>query len=271
MALTVLTIKNLKPRDTIYRVADSGGLCIEITPSGSKLWRWRYKLNGKSQLVALGKFPEVPLEKARKLRDDVRAQVQAGKSPAREKKIQKLRKAHEGDNSFERIARRWLETKEKGQSERYSKQSIARMEKHVFPVIGALPLVDITIPDVVEVIEAIGKRGTIEMANRMKQAISQTFRYASQRGLCTHNPAANLRDILPTREIKHHACIHPSQAHEMLKAINCLVPNSYGVVYNTVREVNLWEVYCMLMPRRRRESEKKYKTLKRASQRGVVA
>lgn len=118
MALTVLTIKNLKPRDTIYRVADSGGLCIEITPSGSKLWRWRYKLNGKSQLVALGKFPEVPLEKARKLRDDVRAQVQAGKSPAREKKIQKLRKAHEGDNSFERIARRWLETKEKGQSER---------------------------------------------------------------------------------------------------------------------------------------------------------
>jgi integrase len=94
------------------------------------------------------------------------------------------------------------------------------MEKHVFPVIGALPLVDITIPDVVEVIEAIGKRGTIEMATRMKQAISQTFRYASQRGLCTHNPAANLRDILPTREIKHHACIHPSQAHEMLKAIN---------------------------------------------------
>lgn len=58
-------------------------------------------------------------------------------------------------SSFERIARRWLETKEKGQSERYSKQSIARMEKHVFPVIGALPLVDITIPDVVELIEVL--------------------------------------------------------------------------------------------------------------------
>ncbi|MFZ4542193.1 MAG: tyrosine-type recombinase/integrase [Rickettsiales bacterium] len=219
MALTVLSIKNLKPRDTVYRVADSGGLCIEIAPSGSKLWRWRYKLNGKSQLVALGKFPEVPLEKARKLRDEVRTQVQSGKHPAREKKLQKLRRITESENTFESVARYWMKTKQKGLNEKYVTQNLARMEQRVFPMIGSLPIAEITIPDVVRVIESISDRGTIETAKRMKQVISQVFRYAAQRGLCIHNPAADLRDILPTAEEKHHACIHPSELTELLRAI----------------------------------------------------
>ena len=45
---------------------------------------------------------------------------------------------------------------------------------------------------------------------------------------------------------------------------SCLVPNSYGLPYNKLKEVNLWEVYCMLMPRPRQELEKKYKNLWRA-------
>lgn len=219
MALTELAVKAYKPKEKLYRVADSAGLTLEIAPSGSKLWRWRYYFQGKPQMLALGKYPALTLAEARKKRDAAREMLDAGKHPTREKKIQKLRKAHEGENSFEKIARRWLAVKSEGQSERYSTQSLARMEKHVFPMIGALPLVDITIPDVVEVIETIGKRGTIEMANRMKQAISQTFRYASQRGLCTHNPAADLRDILPIPERKHHACIHLSELPHLLKAI----------------------------------------------------
>ncbi|MEI6729746.1 MAG: site-specific integrase [Pseudomonadota bacterium] len=93
------------------------------------------------------------------------------------------------------------------------------MEQHVFPLIGALPITEITIPDVVEVIEAIGKHGTIETAKRMKQLISQVFRYSSQRGMCQHNPAADLRDILPTTEEKHYACVHPSELPELLAKI----------------------------------------------------
>lgn len=200
MALTELAVKAYKPKEKLYRVADSGGLTLEISPSGTKLWRYRYRYQGKGQMLALGKYPALTLAEARKKRDEAREMLDAGKHPTREKKIQKLRKAHDGANSFEKVARRWMEIKGEGQSERYRTQSLARMEKHVFPMIGALPLVDITIPDVVEVVETIGKRGTLEIAKRMKQAISQTFRYAAQRGLCTHNPAADLRDILPTPE-----------------------------------------------------------------------
>ena len=219
MALTELAIKHLKSKSKIYRVADTGGLCLEVSPAGGKLWRWRYYYQGKAQMLALGKYPALSLAEARKRRDEARELVDAGKHPTREKKIQKLRKAHEGANTFEKIARRWLEMKEDGLNEKYAKQCLVRMEQHVFTRIGDLPITNVTIPDVVEVVEAIGKRGTIVTAKRMKQLISQIFRYSAQRGLCKHNPAADLRDVLQSSEEKHHACIHPSELPELIGKI----------------------------------------------------
>ena len=93
------------------------------------------------------------------------------------------------------------------------------MEQHIFPLIGDLPVADITIPDVVEVVEEVGKRGTIDVANRVKQLMAQVFRYALRRGLCQHNPAADLRDILPSHEEKHHACVHPSELPALIAKI----------------------------------------------------
>ena len=95
MALTELAIKSLKPREKTYRVGDAGGLCLEVSPAGGKLWRWRYYYQGKEQMLALGKYPAMTLAEARKKRDAARELVDAGKHPTREKKIQKLRKAHE--------------------------------------------------------------------------------------------------------------------------------------------------------------------------------
>ena len=217
MPLTDIAVKKLKPKEKLYRVADDGGLCIEITPSGGKLWRWRYYFNGKPQMLALGMHPTVSLTLARRLRDEARELTKTGKHPTREKKARKLRNTYEGENTFEKVARRWLELKQDGMKEKYRTQCLTRMEQHVFPMIGALPITEITIPDVVRVVEKIGKRGTIETARRMKQLISQTFRYASQRGLCQHNPAADLRDVLPSTEVKHHVCVPPGEFPQLLK------------------------------------------------------
>ena len=217
MPLTTLAIKNLKPESKTYRKADSGGLCIEVSPAGGKFWRWRYNFNGKPQMLALGRFPEVTLEQARRKRDEAREQLHAGKHPTREKTAKKLRQITEGENTFERMARLWMELKGQKLNKKYHKQSLKRLEMHVFPTIGALPITEITIPDVVRVVEKVGKKGTIATAKWVKQAISQTFRYASQRGLCQFNPAADMRDLLPMQEDKHHACIPPSALPELLQ------------------------------------------------------
>lgn len=104
MPLTELAIKNLKPRAKLYRVADGHGLCLEVTPAGGKLWRFRYYHLGKAQMTALGKYPAVGLAQARKSRDDARAVLETGKHPTLHKKAKKLRMAMEGQNTFEKIA-----------------------------------------------------------------------------------------------------------------------------------------------------------------------
>lgn len=225
MSLTELTIKNLKPRAKLYRVADSHGLCLEIAPTGSKLWRYRFYHLGKAQMTALGKYPAVSLAQARKLRDDAKAVLETGKHPTLHKKAQKLRRAMEGQNTFEKIALMWMETKSKGLTELYAKQNVERLKRHVFPAIGALPITEITIPDIVRVVERIGNKGTIETAKRMKQIISQVFRYASQRGLCEHNPAADLRDILPSVEVQHYPCLPIAEVPELLRKIDNRAPD----------------------------------------------
>lgn len=225
MALTELTIKSLKAKEKLYRVTDGEGLTLEIAPSGSKLWRLRYRHQGKEQMVSLGKYPAISLAEARKKREEMKRQVSDGKHLAREKRLQKLRKAYEGANTFERVARDWMALKQSGMNEKYRTQCLTRMQQHVFPMIGALPITEITIPDIVRVVEKIGRSGAVETAKRMKQIISQTFRYAAQRGLCHHNPAGDLRDILPSKDKKHHACIHPSELPDLLHAMNNRAPD----------------------------------------------
>ena len=78
-------VRNLRPKDKLYRVSDSHGLCIEINPNGSKLWRHRYRFNNKATMLALGIFPEVSLFDAREARDRNKQLLQQGLNPKRPK------------------------------------------------------------------------------------------------------------------------------------------------------------------------------------------
>ncbi len=226
--LSELKIKNLKQEKRLYKVGDGDGLWLEVSPAGGKHWRFRYRYNKKEQMMALGSYPAVSLAKARALKLEAREMLADGRNPSKEKRAHKLRQAIESENTFEAIAHKWLALKETGLNKKYHTQCMARLEQHVFPKIGALPITEITIPDVVRVVEDIASGGTIETAKRMKQLISQIFRYAAQRGMCIHNPAADLRDILPSAEKNHHACIHPSELPELLDKIHALKSDCMG-------------------------------------------
>jgi integrase len=220
MVLTALAVKNLKPTNQSYRKADSGGLCIEVTPAGGKLWRWRYNFAGKPQMLGLGRFPEVTLQQARRKRDEARQLLLDGKHPGRERKAEKLRRTASNGDTFKAVALTWHEIKGPSLNSKYHAQILTRMEQYVFPEIGALPISEIRIFDVARVVEKIGKRGIVETAHRMKQVMGQVFRYAAHRGLCQFNPAADMRDLLPQIEERHHACVNPLEFPNLLKAID---------------------------------------------------
>ena len=220
MPLTELKIKNLKPQAKQYRAYDTEGLYIQVSPSGGKLWRWKFRYLDKEQVYALGKYPATSLAQARRLRDDAKAMLALGQHPTRQKQAEKLRRAKEGGNTFERVTKLWIENKQIDPNNKTAKQNLERLKQHVFPLIGALPVTEIRTPDIVQIVEQIGKRGTVETAKRTKQLIGQIFRYATQRGLCQYNPATDLRDILPNiTEREHHACVPMSEVPVLLQAI----------------------------------------------------
>ncbi len=220
MPLTELAIKHAKPSTKKYTLSDGGSLYLMITPSGNKLWKWRYLFNGKNQTYAIGKYPAISLAKARELRNAARALVEEGKHPTREKKANKLRNALDGENTLKRVSIDWLDNKKQGHAEKYKKLLRSRLEEYVFPSLGALPITQITTPEIVTLLEKIAAKGKIETAKRIGQMIAQVFRYSIHKGLCTYNPAFDLKEIIPSKKTKHHACIHPSELSDFLKKMD---------------------------------------------------
>lgn len=106
MALTDAAIKAAKPAAKLFRITDSNGLCLEIAPTGSKLWRYRYRFNDKAKMLALGTYPALSLLKARQKRDEAREQLANGIDPGEQKKAAKQAQKVIG-LTFEGLAREW--------------------------------------------------------------------------------------------------------------------------------------------------------------------
>ena len=100
MALSNAQIKNAKPAAKPVRLFDDGGLYLEISPSGGKLWRWKYYIDGKEKRLALGRYPEVPLAAARKRREVAREQLANGVDPGEDRKAKRAERIARLTNTF---------------------------------------------------------------------------------------------------------------------------------------------------------------------------
>jgi len=122
------------------RLADSGGLYLEVSPSGSKRWFWKYRFDGKEKRLALGGYPDLGLKEARVARDDARKQHQSGADPVLTRQVERLSSRFDANASFEVTAREFHATKKVGWSDHYAKRWMERLEKDIFPWLGKLPL-----------------------------------------------------------------------------------------------------------------------------------
>lgn len=214
MALTDTAIRGTKPGRKPFKVYDRDGLFLLVNPSGSKLWRWRYRVEGKEKLMALGEYPLVGLGQARELHFAARKTLAAGVDPMAERKAEaeaKQREAEtrqrEEENSFEKISRKWWAWWSVGKSHRHVDTVMRRLEADVFPVIGHKFIDAITAADIRELILPIKARGARDVAKRAHETIGQIFRYAIANGLAKRNPAADFkpRDVLKPAEEENFA------------------------------------------------------------------
>src|SRR6185312_169554 len=202
--LTDTKLRSLKPRANVYRVADANGLCIEVRPSGAKLWRYRYRLNGKASMATLGEYPLVPLVDARERRDAARKTLVAGVSPVAAEQARRMAQAEKAGNTFAVIAAEYLAQRVKSVSASTGIRERQLVERDLCPAIGK-----------------IAERGAVETAHRARSLASHVFRYAIQTERAERNPAADLGGAIESPQSAHFASVtDPAQVAPLLRALH---------------------------------------------------
>ena len=144
--LTDTKLRTSKPKATVYRIADSNGLCIEVRPNGSRIWRYRYRYAGKASMVGLGEYPAVPLAEARAERDRLRALVKGGGNPAHVTRAERAAKLEHAETTFAAVAAEWLAKRAKEGLGVGSVKRERRLIEKDLASIGGLPVADVTAP-----------------------------------------------------------------------------------------------------------------------------
>ena len=210
--LTDKTLKALRPRAALYRLADGNGLCI---PTGARLWRFRYRHNGNARMLSLGAWPAVTLADARQRRDEARKLVAQGIDPSAARKATKDADAL----TFEAIAREWLERRDLAPAT--AKKHHWLLERHVLPVLGAKPISSITAADVLGMLQGLEARGLLETAGRARSQVSVVFRHAVATLRAPGDPTVALRGAIKTPKVTHHAAItEPLKLGDLLRALH---------------------------------------------------
>jgi len=222
--LTDAQVKNAKPKLKSYKLSDGAGLYLEVMPTGSKLWRMKFKrANGKESRLAFGAYPEISLAEARDKRTTARKLANEGIDLADHRNAQKAAKATQTANTFEAVAREWLAKNKDGWAKSHFDKIFGRLENDVFPYQGSRPIATITAPDLLSVIRRIESRGVLETAHRALANCGQVFRYAVATGRAERDPSSDLRGALPSVKSRrtHFAAItEPKEVAGLLLALD---------------------------------------------------
>lgn len=218
--LTDTKLRSLKPREDAYRVADTNGLCIEVRPSGAKVWRYRYRHLGKASMITLAEYPIMSLGEARAERDRLRALVKGGANPAQVARIERAAQTERAESTFSLIA---IELLEKRIKEGLTPGSVKRERRLIekdLASIGDIPITDVTAPVLLAALRKLEKRGVAETAHRTRSLASRVFRYAIATGRATSNPADSLVGALEQPQTRHFASMtDPAQISDLLRAM----------------------------------------------------
>ncbi len=224
MALTDVAIRNAKPRSKPYKMGDAFGLFVLIQPSGGKLWRFKYRFDGREKKLAIGTYPVIGLAEARRRRDQARELLAAGKDPSRERLREKLRTQIQAGNTFAAIAEEYCEKRKRDGQKAWAASTAARSEYLISLLkvpLGRMPITDIEPADVLVAVRKIERKDQLESARRTLQLAGAVFRYAVATARLASDPTRDLRGALTAPTVTHYgAIIDPARVGELLRAID---------------------------------------------------
>lgn len=221
MALTDTHVRNARPGPKPVKLADGQGMYLLVQPSGGRWWRWDYRFAGKRKTLSMGVYPDVSLKVARERRDTARKLLAAGVDPGEARKAERASRADEAANSFEGVSREWFARNASAWAPSHADKIIRRLERDVFPAIGARPIADVKAPELLAILRRIEERGAMDTAHRAHQNCGQVFRYAVATGRAERDPSGDLRGALAPVKRTHLAAItDPKEIGALLRAID---------------------------------------------------
>jgi len=207
----------LKPR----KLSDQGGLHLVMMPTGSKLWRWKYRWQGSERLMSFGAYPDVTLLLARERHAAARRLLASGVDPMAQRRTERAQSAAGSPESFETIARLWHAHWRANKSSHHIAATLSRLETNVFPAIGSRPISDVRAPELVRMVRSIESRGAGDIAKRALQTCGQVMRYGIAHGYCERNPVADIKpgDVLRPTVTVNMARVDAQGLPALLRAI----------------------------------------------------
>lgn len=224
MPLTDVAIRNAKPGAKPIKLADARGLHLLVTPAGGKLWRMKYRVDGKEKQLSIGAYPEISLSDARKRRDEARELLAKGQDPSLEKQRDKVRGRVEAENTFRIVADEYCAKRKRDGEKGWSAGTASRSEYLIsllMPSIGRMAITDIEPADVLAAVRKIERKGQLESARRTLQLAGAVFRFAVATARLRSDPTRDLKGALTAPTVSHYGAItNPEGVGQLLRAIN---------------------------------------------------
>ncbi|HHQ2526722.1 TPA: tyrosine-type recombinase/integrase [Pseudomonas aeruginosa] len=219
LADTILA--GLEPENAVYREHDGQALYFRVKPNGSKSWELRYKKpDGKWSWLGLGSYPEVSGANARQKAAELRSDTAAGKNPLASKKARKASQILAASETFESLAREWIEIRCSGWAPSTAKRTIGALERHVFPVFGRRLYKEILPIEWMDLLRGMERQGIIEQMSRVRRSCKEIYDLARVTGRAIHNPMEGLNRFLQTKPAENFAHVSQAELPALLRAIS---------------------------------------------------
>ena len=221
MPLNDRQIKNAKPAETgkKTKLFDGGGLYLEVTPAGGKVFRLKYRIDGKEKTFTIGKYPTVSLVEARQAAENARRLLVSGQDPSEAKQQEKRERQAAALNTFESIARRWHSDNLIRWKENHAARVLRYFETDVFPVIGAMSIQEIRVSDIKVVLDGVMARGVNNTAEKIREWTGAIFDYAVMLEIVETNPAYSLRKYIPAKQTDHRPALPREELTEFFRRL----------------------------------------------------
>ncbi len=216
--ITGLWLGNLPVESRPYRRGLGEGLYIEVMPNGSKLWRFKYRLDGRENRFALGKYPRMSLVQAREAAANARKLIKEGKHPSLQKKIESLDANKARKYLLEDVAGEWLGIK--SWEEVTKKRRWAMLERVVFPKLGKLPVQQISPPMILDVLKAAERLNGNSVAHEAKRTLFGIFQLALETFRVNTNPVYRWQEALPKNKTQHKTALKKPEIGQLLRDLD---------------------------------------------------